>query len=100
MPNILTSWKEISEYLGKSVRTVQRWEREAGLPVRHAAAPAPQGVFAFSRELDAWARTRTRGPSAIVAGTLRRELAILRRETDELRARLKGIEAAVRARRK
>ena len=29
----LTSWKQIAEYLHKSVNTVQRWARE-GMPVR------------------------------------------------------------------
>jgi hypothetical protein len=32
----LDSWKEIAAYLGRSVRSVQRWERAEGLPVlRH-----------------------------------------------------------------
>jgi len=30
---ILSSWKEISSYLGIGVRTAQRWESELGLPV-------------------------------------------------------------------
>ena len=30
----LDSWKEIATYLKKEVRTVQRWEKSAGLPVR------------------------------------------------------------------
>lgn len=32
----LTSWRDIARYLGKGVRTVQRWEIESGLPVRRA----------------------------------------------------------------
>jgi DNA-binding transcriptional regulator YiaG len=31
---VLSSWKDIAQYLGKGVRTVQRWERHLGLPVR------------------------------------------------------------------
>src|ERR1700720_4403293 len=32
----LVSWKEIAVYLGREVRTVQRWENTEGLPVhRH-----------------------------------------------------------------
>jgi hypothetical protein len=51
---ILGSWKEIAAYLGKGVRTVQRWEQLHGLPVRRPVA-APQGVVYASREeLDAW----------------------------------------------
>ena len=30
----LNTWKEIATYMGRGVRTVQRWERELGLPVR------------------------------------------------------------------
>ncbi len=30
---ILHSWKEIAKFLGKGVRTVQRWESSLGLPV-------------------------------------------------------------------
>ena len=29
----LESWKDIATYLDKDVRTVQRWEKDAGLPV-------------------------------------------------------------------
>lgn len=95
MPNILTSWKEISHYLGKGVRTVQRWEREAGLPVRREN-PARQSVLAIPEELDEWARSRTRGPAGPVAETLRKELTALREETSELRRRLDFIEGLVR----
>ena len=35
--SVLNSWKEIASYLGRSVRTVQRWEREFGLPVHRPA---------------------------------------------------------------
>ena len=31
--HILNSWKEIANYLGRGVRTVQRWERDLRLPV-------------------------------------------------------------------
>ena len=30
----LDSWKEIAGYLKRDVRTVQRWERDFGLPVQ------------------------------------------------------------------
>jgi hypothetical protein len=33
-PIQLNGWKEIAAYLGRSVRTVQRWEKDFGLPVR------------------------------------------------------------------
>jgi hypothetical protein len=31
--DFLGSWKEIAAYLGRDVRTVQRWEKKEGLPV-------------------------------------------------------------------
>ncbi len=48
----LTSWNEIATYMGKSVRTVQRWERELGLPVRRGIEQ--YSVVAVRSELDAW----------------------------------------------
>jgi hypothetical protein len=50
---ILTSWKDIAKYLGKGVRTVQRWERELGLPVRRPDN-GKHVVVAVSDDLDAW----------------------------------------------
>ncbi len=49
----LTSWKEIADYLGITVRTAQKWEQERGLPVRRL--PGGRGrVYALVAELDAW----------------------------------------------
>lgn len=50
----LQGWKEIAGYLGKSVRAVQRWEREMGLPVRRLKTPAGQVIFARRDEIEAW----------------------------------------------
>jgi len=55
----LETWKEIAEYLRREVRTVQRWEREQGLPVRRHAHQKRSSVYAFSRELDEWRITRS-----------------------------------------
>ena len=54
MARPLTSWKEIAQYLGKGVRTVQRWERTFGLPVRRPAAHSKGIVFALAEDLDSW----------------------------------------------
>ena len=54
---VLTSWKEIAAYMGKGVRTVQRWETEIELPVRRPAADR-HIVVAFPAELDSWARRK------------------------------------------
>jgi hypothetical protein len=52
--NILNSWKEIASYLGRGVRTVQRWERDLGLPVHRPKGKDRSAVVAFSEELDKW----------------------------------------------
>jgi hypothetical protein len=51
--HLLTSWKEIAIYLSKGVRTVQRWERELGLPVRRPAR-SRHIVVATTSDLDGW----------------------------------------------
>lgn len=56
----LRSWKEIAAYFGVSVRTVQNWEAERGLPL-HRLPGAKGRVWADAAELDEWART---GPKA------------------------------------
>jgi hypothetical protein len=50
----LSGWKEIASYLDKGVRTVQRYERELGLPVRRPAGKPTGSVVATRAELDAW----------------------------------------------
>ena len=51
---ILGSWKEIAAYLGKGVRTVQRWEQLHGLPVRRPVGAAHGVVYASREELEVW----------------------------------------------
>ncbi len=48
----LNGWKEIAVHLGKSVRTVQRWELELRLPVHRIRTAGGEIVFAFRSELD------------------------------------------------
>ena len=50
----LDSWKEIAAYLKRSVRTVTRWEREEGLPVRRHLHSKSGTVYAYKHELDVW----------------------------------------------
>ena len=54
----LQSWKEIAAYLKRGVRTAQRWERSAGLPVRRPRAGDRSPVFAFPDEIDRWMHSR------------------------------------------
>ncbi len=58
-PAVLSCWKDIAKYLGKGVRTVQRWEREFELPVRRPkGANRKSAVTAHPRDLDAWLTSR------------------------------------------
>lgn len=50
----LDSWKEIAAHLQKDERTVQRWEKENGLPVHRIPGKGRQAVFAYRAEIDAW----------------------------------------------
>ena len=59
----LDSWKEIAEYLKRSVRTVRRWEADENLPVHRHIHQAAGTVYAFRAELDAWLASRTPPPS-------------------------------------
>ena len=56
----LDSWKEIATYLGRGVRTVQRWEREEGLPVHRLNHEKRGNVYARREELAAWWESRRR----------------------------------------
>lgn len=51
---VLNSWKEIAAYLGRGVRTVQRWEQELGLPVRRPRGKERSAVIALKPDLDVW----------------------------------------------
>ena len=57
----LDSWKEIARYLNRDVRTIQRWERDRGLPIRRLPGGNKPAVYALKSELDAW---RARGANA------------------------------------
>ena len=45
-------------YLGRGVRTVQRWEAQLGLPIHRPAGKDHSAVLAFSSELDQWLDSR------------------------------------------
>jgi len=50
----LDSWKAIAAFFGKDERTVKRWEKERGLPVRRVPGAARGTVFAYTEELERW----------------------------------------------
>jgi len=53
---VLNSWKEIADYMGRGVRTVQRYERDLKLPVHRPAGKSRSAVIAFADEIDLWMR--------------------------------------------
>jgi hypothetical protein len=67
-PKVLGSWKEIAAYLGKGVRTVQRWENDLGLPVRRPNGAAKGVVYASPDELERWLAHRWGKRTAPLAG--------------------------------
>ena len=76
----LSSWKEIAAYLGKGVRTVQRWERQFGLPVRRPSAKS-HVIFAIPRELDTWIKQHQKAP--VYKPDLRGNVAIAKKRRQE-----------------
>lgn len=60
----LDSWKEIATYLKRGARTVQRWEREEGLPVHRLRHDKLGSVYAYGSELDAWWESRQGAPAS------------------------------------
>ena len=60
LPHVLSSWKEIASFLGKGVRTVQRWEKCIGLPV-HRPGGNCGVVLAYPAEIDAWCQEQWTG---------------------------------------
>ena len=56
---VLSSWKDIARYMGKGVRTVQRWEHDLGLPVRRPIGASQKSAIVLNRsDLESWLETR------------------------------------------
>lgn len=66
----LEGWKEIASYFGRTVRTVQRWERQEGLPVRRHPHHDLASVYADPADLDAWRARHHSTPSHSTAPSL------------------------------
>ena len=82
---ILSGWKEIAKYLGRGVRTVQRWEG-LGLPVHRPHGSPRSAVSAVTGELDDWL-ARTPVHLVDVVTELRNEISALRAKVAQLEAR-------------
>jgi len=57
VPTMLNSWKEIAVYMGRGVRTVQRWEMQLGLPVHRIGKGRRSPVYTTAGELRFWFST-------------------------------------------
>ena len=65
----LDCWKEIAAYLGRSEKTVRRWETERGLPAHRPPGAGRTAVYAYTAELDEWLTARrAQGLDAAEAG--------------------------------
>ena len=99
---VLTSWKEIARYVGRGVRTVQRWEQDFGFPVRRPFGSRKKAILARRSDIDSWVAIRcstadrcSRPPAELPNLQSRASLAaeletfrMLRLEQAELRAEL------------
>jgi len=54
----LDSWKEISAYLKREIRTLHRWEIQEGLPIHRLLHKERGTVYAYKSELDRWREDR------------------------------------------
>lgn len=61
----LNSWKEIGAFLGRTTRTVQRWEKTDGLPLRRGGPGHRGAVVASKRELAEWWARREAAAAAV-----------------------------------
>ena len=61
----LESWKQIAAYLGKSERTVRRWQQTEGMPVHRHQHQQRGSVWAYAEELDAWLASRKLSPEPL-----------------------------------
>ena len=71
---ILSGWKEIARYLGRGVRTVQRYEHELGLPTRRISGHRSGSVVATKSDLDSWVNSRPTVQSSNTQPTVRTHL--------------------------
>src|SRR5215467_11945356 len=74
--DILNSWKEIARYLGRGVRTVQRWEKELGLPVRRPRGIPRSAVVATRKDLETWIGNRPKQENGHVNGEAASETSV------------------------
>ena len=91
----LSSWKEIAAYVGKGVRTVQRWEAQDNFPVRRPSSER-HIVLAIPDEIDAWVLRNERLVPKNGDARGMEELAQAREEIEQLRTQLAYLLGLVR----
>jgi hypothetical protein len=55
----LDYWKDIANYLNRSVRTVQRWEMLEAMPVHRHCHTTGGSDYVYQEEVDAWRLSRS-----------------------------------------
>ena len=92
----LNSWKEIASYLGRGVRTVQRWEQELHLPVHRIGNGRRAPVYVVISELKFWMLTSAgRNAVSIVAQEKSPPASSVRKRETQLTAKLHQLARAV-----
>jgi predicted DNA-binding transcriptional regulator AlpA len=71
--SLLRSWKDIAQYVGTSVKTVQRWEQTYEFPIRRVHPNKGSVVFAFQKEINDWLQSRSVNPVRSFPPSLARE---------------------------
>jgi hypothetical protein len=66
----LDSWKQIAVYLDREVRTVQRWEKNEGLPIHRHIHLKGGTVYALKEEINFWLAGRGQTPGE--SGSMKR----------------------------
>lgn len=56
MPGLLSSWKEIAAFCGRSIGTVKLWHYKDGMPVVHRG----KSVTAFPEEIISWLKNNAK----------------------------------------
>jgi hypothetical protein len=92
---VLNGWKEIALALGRSVRTVQRWEQTMRMPVRRVGIGPRAPVLAFKNELHLWlvktpVEDRSQGVEETRARSKQRIIALVQSFFGAQTARQKG----------
>ena len=93
---VLNSWKEIAQYLGRGIRTVQRWECDLQLPVRRPRQKLRSAVIAFKSELDLWLlRSNPNCPAIMADADPHLTLERLEHRLEQLREEMRSVQRQI-----